>query len=262
MFAKLLKYEWKGSYKLLGTLSICALGCGLLATGLLRLIAFFDGKMVNNPAAVFAVVICGFLLFGLYMGAVLLVSGSQFWLYYRFYKTKFTDEGYLTFTLPVKPWKIFAAAMTNIYLWGLIIGLSVAAALLMALLLGAQVDLRQVFGVFIGEDAAIGMMILYLPSLISALTNNVLVMASITAGAVAAKKHKILAAVGIYFGQSIVQGTVSSVIAVIMMFLIFAETAGAVSFAVYCLLGAVPLLWGIGAYILSVKLLNNKLNLP
>ena len=40
MFAKLLKYEWKTGWRMIGALSLAVLGLGFLAVVLLRLIVF------------------------------------------------------------------------------------------------------------------------------------------------------------------------------------------------------------------------------
>ena len=65
MFAKLLKYEWKATSRLLGILTLCALGIGLLGGCVVRALVFFTQKIVVHNEAALATVGLSFLLMGL-----------------------------------------------------------------------------------------------------------------------------------------------------------------------------------------------------
>ena len=94
MLGKLIKHEWKAVAKILGILHLAVLAMSVVGRVLLNM-------GVNDDEG-----IAWFMLLMVYMFSVFAVSvGSQFFLAIRFYKNMYTDEGYLTFTLPVKPWQ-------------------------------------------------------------------------------------------------------------------------------------------------------------
>lgn len=120
MFVKLLKQEWRATSKLLGIMSLAVLGVGVLEAVILRM-------MVANQdigAASIAVnsTLSSLMLF-LSLAIVAYVIGVQILLIVRFYKNKFTDEGYLTFTLPVTCHQIFLSSLVNMVIWTVISGI-------------------------------------------------------------------------------------------------------------------------------------------
>lgn len=268
MFAKLLKHEWKATSKLLGILSLCVLGAGLLGAGAIRAIVYFASKALNDGMAILLTTGFGFLLFGLAMALMIYGVGTGFYLVYRFYKTRFTDQGYLTFTLPVSNRSIFLSSYVNMLIWSTISSLTVIAAVVIALLLGGVSMPQEIYEefryIFSNGQELEGYVILQgLGMLLSSASGPMITMASITVGAVIAKKHKILAAIGIYYGQSIVMGILSSIIQVATSFTMYAANASETAYVLmssmtYVLQAA----WAVGAYILSMYLINKKLNLP
>lgn len=268
MFAKLLKHEWKSTSKLLGILSLCALGGGLVGAGALRAIFYFSTKAVNDSAAVLLIVGFAFLLFGLYLALILYAAGTEFYLIYRFYKTRFTDQGYLTFTLPVSNRSIFLSSYVNTLAWTLIALLTVVAAVATAFFLGGIAAEQEFWEEFRYMFSVLGMpdgyfLINALGALASGAASIMILMASVTAGAVIAKKHKILAAIGIYYGQSMVMGILASVIQVVGTFAVMGSY-GSMEDVMWItgLTYVLQIAWGVGAYFLSMHLINKKLNLP
>ena len=270
MFAKLLKHEWKDTAGLLGILSLCVLGAGVLGGFAIRAIDYFSGKVVNDGMAAIVAAGFAFLVMGLFMAMVAYAVGTEIYLLYRFYKTRFTDQGYLTFTLPVSNRSIFLSAYVNILAWLLISVVTVFAAVVIAIAIGGVFpteDLEYIMGevMYSFEEAGLGwyMVCQFLGSLASAASGVMIMMVSITAGAVVAKKHKILAAIGIYYGQSIVLGILASVIQTLLLFLSFsADVSENAYMALSCLTYVLQAAWGVGAYFLSMHLINKKLNLP
>ena len=122
MFAKLLKYEWKSTSSILGILSLCVLCVAFLGGGAMRFLIFCTEKvaMGEDPYAI-PVFLMGLLLVGVVLAIVAYAVGSQILLYFRFYKSHFTDEGYLTFTLPVTAAEIFWSSFLVILGWMVII---------------------------------------------------------------------------------------------------------------------------------------------
>ncbi len=284
MFARLMKHEWKANSGLFGILTLAILGVGIAATVVLRILVNHAPQLMAAESglggiAVFAMgsflFFCGIALF-LYLAAV------GFVLLYRFYKNKFTDEGYLTFTLPVKPTAIFWSSVVNILLWGLISGLVTVAVLAMVLLLGTGTDslvntdilqlteiIKPIISLIGGSqifETPRGIIFLVeavLQALLTPIYSLFVALCCITVGAVIAKKHKILAAFGIYYGVSMVVGIITSVLSfiptVMMSGTVDVDVLYLINSGVQLLLTA---LITVGAYFVTIHLMKNKLNLP
>jgi hypothetical protein len=137
MFTKLLKHEWKSTGKLLGILSLGALGIGVLAAVVLRLLVTYgEAAWDSDSVLVLVIPMLGMMLFFMFLGLVVYSVGTMIYLLIRFYKNKFTDEGYLTFTLPVNSRQIFLSSAVYILVWQVISGLVVAVAVGIAILFG------------------------------------------------------------------------------------------------------------------------------
>jgi hypothetical protein len=271
MFAKLLKYEWKSSSKVLGVLSLAALGAGILGTVVLRLLLpSFRSGLVNGYESLLPIVlvpIMGFLILTL----VGYVFTSMIYLVYRFYKSKFTDQGYLTFTLPVSSHQIFLASLVNMLCWAIIVFAVIVVSAGMMLLIGTAQ--KGLFNFEIFDELRYMNWIFVLPESVSAVTVTlhrvvsfiyllIMVMTCLTIGAVVAKKHKILAAFGIYYGLNVVTGTISSILSSVIAFsLMNSNIAYRVDGAYYPQI-IINLIMITGGYFLSTYLMKNKLNLP
>ena len=264
MFAKLLKYEWKASKGILGILSLAALGAGILGAVVLRVLIInltrmeqAQGAMVMLPALLILALV--FLMLGLFAYGI----GSELFLLYRFYKNKFTDEGYLTFTLPATPKQIFLASFVNMAIWMLIITVVLLAAMGILILGGiistGYVDFPVEYGEFFGAFEIpwdmVAVNLLY--GIMSFVYSIVMCMTAVTVGAVAAKKHKLLAAFGIYYGISMVYGIVQTAMMVAM------TLSNSIGTPAYYLpeIGFQVLLILVG-FFLSTYLMEKKLNLP
>ena len=272
MFAKLLKHEWKATSKLLGILSLCALSIGVLGGLAIRVIIAATEKVTTDGTA--ALVISGsvFLIMGLFLALVLYAAGTEIYLLIRFYKTRFTDEGYLTFTLPVSNRSIFLSSYVDMLFWMLISIVTVFAAILIGAVIACagNLDLQTIqtemeyMGYVYAEAGFDGYFLVQtIGVVISALSSIMIMMGCITVGAVIARKHKILAAIGIYYGQSVVMGMIASVIQVASAFTMIDTNATGTQFALMMgLTYVIQAAWGVGAYFLSMHLINKKLNLP
>lgn len=266
MFAKLLKYEWKASSGILGILSLAALGVGVLGAVILRLITGLE--VAEGIGGILMAVLTMTLIF-LLLAVVAYAFGAEILLLYRFYKSKFTDEGYLTFTLPVNSRQIFLASFLNIGAWTLIAGLVVAGAMGMMVFLGIDWEtlagpggLKEIM-IFYEEmyevqDAAGQVWLSWLSGVISFVSGIVTMMTCVTVGAVIAKKHKVLAAFGIYYGVSMITGVLSSVIS--MAVILSAQEYAADTIALLEM--GIQLALAVTGFFLSTYLMEKKLNLP
>ena len=276
MFAKLLKHEWKASAGLLSVLSLAVLGVGILLAVLLRVITVWESKIPSGMWEPIWVLIGGAAL-----AIIAYVIGSQLILLIRFYKNKFTDESYLTFTLPVTSHQLLLSSLLNFLIWTLIITAVAAGTVLMALSVGTAKEglfnrelwdsgilylLRQMYTVENGVSYGI---LSVVSIVISGISGVMVMVTAITLGAVVAKKHKVLAAFGFYYaikmGISILSSGISIASLVFMLHNAGFGTDGQIlaqmNFITVCEM-ALNLAIMIAGYFVSNWLIKRKLNLP
>ena len=285
MFSKLLKHEWKANVGLMSILTLAVVGVGILGTIALRvLVNYGDAITQSESVLVLLLFPLSTLVFVSYMGIAVYVAAVGFVLMYRFYKHKFTDEGYLTFTLPVKTNHIFLSSGLNMVIWTVISFLVALLMYAMMLLCGTAQeglfndDIVEAFsslGIFIdeiGEEftelmGAGFVPLLILNVLVVPLFSTVIAMTCVTLGAVVAKKHKILAIIGISYGVEMVLSILLSVVTYLPLFIAAIIDPSMESPMLYITLTLILtflLQAGItvGGYFLSTRLMKNKLNLP
>ena len=285
MFSKLLKHEWKANAGLMSILTLAVVGVGILGTIALRVLVNY-GDAITQSESVLVLLLFPLttLVFVSYMGIAVYVAAVGFVLMYRFYKHKFTDEGYLTFTLPVKTNHIFLSSGLNMVIWTVIAFLVALLMYAMMLLCGTAQeglfndDIVEAFsslGIFIdgiGEEftelmGAGFVPLLILNVLVVPLFSSVIAMTCVTLGAVVAKKHKILAIIGISYGVEMVLSILLSVVTYLPLFIAAIIDPSMESPMLYITLTLILtflLQAGItvGGYFLSTGLMKNKLNLP
>lgn len=280
MFSRLMKYEWRANAPLFGILSLAVCGIGVAATLVLRLLVS-DRVTSSYDESVFGVILplmMGvFLVFCAIAVCVYLVA-IQVLSLYRFYKHKFTDEGYLTFTLPVTVTQIFWSSFLSMLLW-LVISVAVAAGVVALVVLvgtarGTLIntvllhELAQMLPIIFEDLIPLGEVIpasylvaMGLQALVAPFYPLFIPMACITIGAVLAKKHKILASFGIYYGVNFVIGNLSSVASIFPM--LFLPDGGVLSYytvSAYLEL-ALTAAMTVAAYFLTTYLMKHRLNL-
>ena len=276
MFAKLLKHEWRATRGVIGLLCVIILIAGLTIGGVMCRILTADEVVMelneNTVASETAMsdmeeVICVLLIIAGVMAVAVCGAGSVFVVVYRFYKRCFTDEGYLTFTLPVNQHQILLSSFLNSVFGVFLVVLACFGAVMLAggmfllalnstqEILWADVWLswqdvwQQLVDSFrknIGQFALLGF-----SGLVSALSELMLLMLAVTIGALVAKKHKILAAVGGYYGIGMVQSFAYSMI-------VF--STGNVNLLL-ALPGLMSLSLALAGYFLMNRLTSKKLNL-
>ena len=199
MFAKLLKYEWRSHAGLFGILSGAVLLLAVLGGFLLRQIVDLglglSGTVIfTGTTSVFFIA----LSLPAYMAAISVI------LLIRFYKNKFTDEGYLTFTLPVSTNHIFLSSALNMLIWNLTALIVVLLCAVVMVFIGTSglntEDLQSIVDNF-GLDFSMTSenWLGALASVVSAVYSVILSMTCLTLGATKARKHKILSAFGFYY---------------------------------------------------------------
>lgn len=277
MFSKLLKYEWKAHSGLLGILSLCALGAGLLGGGVLRGLVYMIEQAHKNNTAALGITGLGSLLGFIGLALVAYGLAVEFILLFRFYKSRFTDEGYLTFTLPVKAEGIFLSSYVTILLWSVIAMVVIAVSVSLAVLLGVGEHLAEFFQNIDDYNYLIGplfpdangykvyMVMSVLEPIVASFYSLMVLMTGITLGCVLARKHKILASVGMCYCLNVAVGIAESILMVVPTILMGINTLE--DYYIYsCWMAGISMVLQlaltIGGYLLSVHLMKEKLNLP
>ncbi len=274
MFAKLLKHEWKSSWGVLSVLTLSAAGVGVLGAILLAVLNNFDYDSLDYQPFLSLVVFGIVMTLGLCMIALgVYLVAVQIILLYRFYKNKFTDEGYLTFTLPVKTEHIYWSSILNMLIWTVLSSLTVLAVVILAVLVGVG-DWNALVEILEGFEMLLSILEFYpgtqvlsvLTILVSVACGLALPLACIAGGAVLAKKHKILAAFGVYYAVNFILGIVSSVISFMPTVFLMAGSPNMSADAYMNLsMGLTTLLMAgltVASYFITIHLMKHKLNLP
>ncbi len=226
MLGKLFKHEWKSIYKV---------GCILLI--LIAVDTFFGwlafqspmwklvtGRSSHGGVSVFDIM--SMMTLVLYM---ILLAGASFgiliYLGVHFYHSMYTDEGYLTFTLPVKKSRILLSKILADGLWMLIITLAVYASV--AVLVGTVCNLFLSGGLWrylsefrweildllrseFGFDVTLWAVILVISSIVGPFCSLIILYGAISIGQLF-PKHRVLMAIVSYAGIVILSMILNSV---------------------------------------------------
>lgn len=175
----------------------------------------------------------GMLLAGLC--AVVVVSSpfvTMFLVYWRFYKNFFTDEGYLTFTLPVSRRQLMLSKVINAMIWMLAHGVLLVFCLLIACWIVPPTFGDGLFNTVIFEGIGRALrgfwelggawtILWTLEILVGLLVSTLFSVGCfhlcITIGSVVAKKAKLLAAIGIYYLSNMVITTASQLFTTLIL---------------------------------------------
>ena len=279
MLGKLLKHEWKTVWKvptlLIGILMIIAVVAGLTFA-----LPIWDSEWIGLPLS-------GMMLILLFYVAIISVGiGITIYFAVRYYKNMFTDEGYLTHTLPVTARQLLVNKVITMSAWNLIAVIAVVLSLvvfggvtMLSLaakegsfaidLLEAIEELKDIWNhpFFNGFKSFVVSGICMV--LVSAVSGTMMVIGSITLGQMV-RKHRILGSIGAYFAINTVVQIVSMVIIFPIMIKMVTDEAFLSNFetspfafytTTYAVMSVVFLVTSVGLYFLSEYLLRKKLEL-
>lgn len=275
MLGKLLKHEWKAVWKvpvlLIGILMATAVMAGLTFS-----LPIWDSDWIGLPLS-------GVMLFMTFYIAILATSiGITIYFAVRYYKNMFTDEGYLTNTLPVSTHQLLLSKVITMTAWNLIS--AVAILLSVAVFLGIMVvtfigpnDGRTLAEVvrdfmelefwdspYMGEFNVFCVSLVIL-GLAGAVSGTMMIIGSITLGQMV-RKHRILGAVGAYFAFQAVMQIINTVVLLPFMLQTFDNaridtTPFPIMSAMYLIFAAISILVAVGLYFLSEYLVRKQLEL-
>lgn len=236
MLGKLIKHEWKSTWKIGTILMICLAALTFVSCLALRM-PFLYGTMSGESGLSFGILdMMGIFTLVVYMLSLMCVTyGLMIYLGIHFYKSMYTDEGYLTHTLPVTHHQLLISKTLVGAIWmvlmNLVLVLSIVVLAVTAICMymnATPADVMRVFGEVIGEGWAVlpeeikGKAILFLVMLVilifvSPFCSMLMLFGSITLGQLFTK-HRGIMAIVCYLGVSFVYGILSSVFSMFTSF--------------------------------------------
>lgn len=237
MLGKLIKHEWKSIYKmgslmLLAMLVVTLLGCVVLRMPWVVDLISDEGTMGDVQSVILMLTMV--ISFILYIFLLVGVSyGIMIYLGVNFYKSMYSQQGYLTNTLPVTPNQLLFSKTLVAGIWYLLIEVAVCVsifALVWACLtgianslgtyggaefwkeLGEEIEL--VFQSELGSELTYFIVYMVLAVLITPFATMITLFAALTIGQLSSK-HKALIGVLAYFGICIANTVIVSIVQVI-----------------------------------------------
>ena len=284
MLGKLFKYENKSVSKLLTPMALAVIILPVLGALILKMQFIFGDKFENGSiiSSIFSLA-SGIMIFFIVIATISACFISLFILMQRYYKNLFSDEGYLTFTLPVKTGSIILSKLFTAVIWSVIVAVCTIIGVMIFVLFGTSASFinnevvdgfsqvfKQIFEFyFTGSAVQIIYLIEILISIIVSLFTNILLMyLAITIGCQIAKKHKVLASIGMYFVISSVVSVLSTIIQVITTTTLyggfdFIYVEPTLSDVTLILLPSIifSIILGVCYFLLNNYILKNKLNI-
>ena len=183
-----------------------------------------------------ALFMTGFSLFFVAAAFFIIASAIVTWIliYLRFYRNLYTDEGYLTFTLPVSRGTLLASKTANAVIWSTLQMLLYGVCLLIFLLIAPPAEKGEGFfnlTFFEGLASVVSnawtevgaWLLVYIAEILLLILFSFVYSASlvhfcITVGSILAKKLKLLAAIGVYYVVTMVLNTATQILRTIFVF--------------------------------------------
>ena len=232
MLKKCLKYDFAALMRTWWILAVSMLGAGVLAGLGFR---FFSQCMVADNVNEGLAILSAFVALGSYFCILAMIMGmtvSFILIFWRIYTHFYTDEGYLTFTLPVKRSTLYLSKVISAtVLQAATIGVLMLGILFMVVVVppteGGEFFISMDWLAGIGDflrmlvDLAGWWLLLWVPVtfaivILLALFQTGLIYLCITIGAVMAKRHKLVAAIGIYYGVNMAVGIVGEILLLLL----------------------------------------------
>ena len=205
MLGKLMKYEFKSTWKILVPANLLIVVMTFFACVTVRLDFFSD---IGSDGAVLGSVI---IMLTYVLSMFVALVGTAIYLIYHFYTSTYGDQGYLLHTLPVDKHHIIIAKVLVSLLWILLSSFLMYCSILFLFnleeeIFTAFVDIMQFTLSMVGEEKymAITIIMMFVAMIVEMLARVLKVAACISLGQLSSN-HKLLVAFAYYFGIYIIQ---------------------------------------------------------
>jgi hypothetical protein len=277
MFKKSLKYEMKASSRLLVPLFISVIAMSaLVAVGLAGLNAFDELAKENETVAIVAENILGFMI----VAFVALIVASSITVFVlmvrRFYTSFFTDEGYLTFTLPVTVDCHLGVKTVAMMIWYavcdavILVSCGIFALGIFVIVPDSfvidEATLRMIME-SVGENFGGSLWMSIVMGIVSGLASYFLLFLSISIGCMLTKKHRFITCAVCYFVANSIVGNITSLVTTLVtvsfnaMGNLSASAVDLMYMTIMLITTVVYAVLGVGCYFGTRYILKNKVNL-
>ena len=282
MFGKCLKHDLRAIWRVWWIAAASAFGMG--AVGSLAVRGIIEVNLhieeVNGAAVFFLSLALSAIAIAAFFAVVAFCVISAILVYVRFFKNFFSDEGYLTHTLPVKKGTLLIAKVIAGTIWCIIDIIGLFAAIYIAAwvpyvkdsLSGNKALLMEIFGLgsHLGVFGSIAFYIFFM--IAGTVANVILYYACISLGQIFTG-HRVFGAVAMYFIVTFVESISCFLIFIPLGLLNTQSVTIGTSTTLYMstpsqymlgLLGislALMIIWSVILYIITYYRLNRKLNL-
>ncbi len=216
MLGKLIKYEWKGLRFPLMIMMIVLAGTMILTCGVILTI----NPKLDETLAWYSVMALMLSVFLYYFGIIGCTLGTTLIVVVRFYKTCYTDQGYLTHTLPVTPHQLLNSKILTAIFTQLLMIFAIILSIFIILQVGihhvfsfipdySYAELRHEFSIVFADildsfedefGLRLGLYIAYLLfyCIVGVISNVITLFGCVSLGQLYAK-HRIVGAIAAYF---------------------------------------------------------------
>jgi hypothetical protein len=207
MLGKLLKYEYKSTARVFLPVYVLVIVFSILSRLFNELNTKFDSAIITIPSALFM------LFMVILLAGIVILTFIVF--IQRFYKNLIGDEGYLMFTLPVKPINLIISKLITAMTW--IIGSTVVGLLSVTILSISKTVISEIeeFMSHVPPDVwqiiPFGVVLL----IIATATGVMMFYAAMSIGQ-CVTGHKVIGAIGGYWGLYAVNQIITTVIVLIL----------------------------------------------
>lgn len=225
MLGKLLKQEWLSTWKI-PTVLIGAVFAAAMIFGLFCASPAWDMNWWGTDVIMSATIL-------LFYGAIMCCAvGTAVYLAVRYYRSMYSNEGYLTHTLPVTSNQLLLSKMINFSIWELLSAVCVLFSILLFVVFVTmrEVDYRSLFDSFheviadmqtiLNSRVATGwemfVVLVIVLFLVSAVSKSLLYMGSVNIGQLWAR-HRVAGAILVYAGITVVMQIATQVIMIVFM---------------------------------------------
>lgn len=272
MFGKLLKNDFTHYFKLWLVGAVTALALSFVGGTFLRNREYLYG--VNGPIGVIVAMMGTMVMIVSVLSIFAFAVLSTVLVCMRYAKNCYSDEGYLTFTLPAKRSTIFNAKFVMGFLYELMAVMVAAVCFLIFLGIGVPEVVSSIFYAFdmfirygvsvFGVYFCIYAVVIAVWVIMGMLLGLNILFFSITFAGTKVRKNKILAGIGVYYLASIILGIVVE-LSVFFFALVLNVRVDNMSNAALLVLLLIGVVWTFGGtaalYYAQLHMLDKKLNL-
>lgn len=277
MLSKLIKHEWRAMHKpLMIFFLVIAITTALSCVTLLFIDPAFNDVVVGFSSIL---LICVLLLY--YFGLIVCAVGSNILIAIRFYKSCYTDEGYLTHTLPVSSKQLLLGKVLTYFIVNITTIVIMVASVLIICGVGAAhfgsfvdfsnmpafAEINNEFYNEMGISFVSFLIFMAVYCLAACFAHTIIILGCVSLGQLMTK-HRIAGALLAYFGfYTIVQ--IISFFAAIPMYtnIIKAEFAGTtmtmweLTGPLYIVIGIIYVVIAVIMYFINLHMMTKRLNL-